>query len=292
MTSFFFCRWWSDLDKISETGAEWHVDCGDVSKSKPDVEFQYGERLGEFHRMSSQSHLPRCRVLPPAEFTVMIPKLHATLHGAVSWWNQCHDRAILQGVRIPSAIVKIVFRHIFCFLNAVWAFTSGGFRIVSATLIIIIVICFAILATTRIDFYMKHHCLQKVATQLSRSCDELCFCATACCCSLTLLQYWDYTYESRENFCVRVAVEIWFDCSANWPDEAVSVMSALLLSRKWNNWNIDVWSTAMTVNSAMCMTTPKSPLNFISCRDYVTGLEERAARRRSTHSIQDVVTSL
>ena len=26
----FFCRGWSVLDKISETGAEWHVDCGDV----------------------------------------------------------------------------------------------------------------------------------------------------------------------------------------------------------------------------------------------------------------------
>jgi len=26
----FFCRGWSDLDKISETGAEWHVDCSDV----------------------------------------------------------------------------------------------------------------------------------------------------------------------------------------------------------------------------------------------------------------------
>ena len=36
----FFCRGWSDLDKISHTGAEWHVDCGDWSKSKPDVEFQ------------------------------------------------------------------------------------------------------------------------------------------------------------------------------------------------------------------------------------------------------------
>ena len=27
------------------------------STSRPDVEFQYGERLGEFHGMSSQSHL-------------------------------------------------------------------------------------------------------------------------------------------------------------------------------------------------------------------------------------------
>ena len=44
------------------------------SKSKPDVEFQYGERLGEFHGMSSRSHVSHCRVLPLGEFTVMIPK--------------------------------------------------------------------------------------------------------------------------------------------------------------------------------------------------------------------------
>ena len=37
----FFCRGWSDLDKILQTGTEWHVDCGDVWKWKPDVEFQY-----------------------------------------------------------------------------------------------------------------------------------------------------------------------------------------------------------------------------------------------------------
>jgi len=37
------------------------------SKSKPDLEFQYGGRLDEFHGMSSQSHLPH------GEFNVMIP---------------------------------------------------------------------------------------------------------------------------------------------------------------------------------------------------------------------------
>jgi len=66
----FFYRGWSDLDKVSQTGTEWHVDCGDLWKWKP--------------------------------FTVTIPEPHATL----------------QGVRIPSAILKIVFRHIlfyFCF---------------------------------------------------------------------------------------------------------------------------------------------------------------------------------
>jgi len=107
------------------------------SKSKPDVEFQYGRRLGEFHGMSSQSHLPQCRVLPPGEFngmssqshvshcrvlplgelTVMIPEPHATLQGAVTWRNQCHDRATLQGVMIPSTILQIVFRHILFFFH-------------------------------------------------------------------------------------------------------------------------------------------------------------------------------
>jgi len=26
----FFCRGWYDFDKISQTGAEWNVDCGDM----------------------------------------------------------------------------------------------------------------------------------------------------------------------------------------------------------------------------------------------------------------------
>jgi len=52
-----------------------------------------------------------CRVLPLDEFTVTIPEPHATLQGAVTWRKQCRDRATLQGVRIPSGILKIVFRH-------------------------------------------------------------------------------------------------------------------------------------------------------------------------------------
>jgi len=71
------------------------------SKSKPDVEFQYGGRLGEFHSMSSQSHVSHCRVLPLGEFTVMILELHATL----------------QGVIIPSAVLKIVFAILFGFFD-------------------------------------------------------------------------------------------------------------------------------------------------------------------------------
>ena len=66
--------------------------------------------------MLSQSHVSHCRVLPLDEFTVMIPKTHATLQSSVSWRNQCHDCATLQDVIIPSAILKIVFRHIFLYL--------------------------------------------------------------------------------------------------------------------------------------------------------------------------------
>jgi len=108
------------------------------SKSKPDVKFQYGRRLGEFNGMSSYSHVSHCRVLPIGEFTVMIPEPHATLQGAVTWQNQCHDRVTLQGVRMPCAILKIVFAifYMVFFLNAFWALTSGSLnRIVSNTLV-------------------------------------------------------------------------------------------------------------------------------------------------------------
>jgi len=40
--------------------------------------------LSEFHGMSSHSHLPHCRVLPPGEFNVMIPELRVTLQGAAT----------------------------------------------------------------------------------------------------------------------------------------------------------------------------------------------------------------
>jgi len=91
----FFCPGWSD--KIPETGAEWHVDCGDVVEIETRCRIPiYGGRFCESNGMSSHSHVSYCRVLPFGKFTVTIPEPHATL----------------QGVRIPSAILKIVFRYI------------------------------------------------------------------------------------------------------------------------------------------------------------------------------------
>jgi len=66
----------------------------------------------------------------------MIPEPHAKWQGAVTWRNQCHDRDTLQRVIIPSAIFKIFFRHILFIFNAVWALTSGGFRIVFDALVV------------------------------------------------------------------------------------------------------------------------------------------------------------
>jgi len=81
MTSFFSAEGgpiWIKFSRLAQNDMSTAV-IG--SKSKPDVEFQYGGRLGEFRGMSSQSHLPHCRVLPPGEFNVMIPELRVTLQG-------------------------------------------------------------------------------------------------------------------------------------------------------------------------------------------------------------------
>jgi len=68
----FFCRGWSNLDKISVTGAEWHVNCGNV------VEIE-----------------TRCRILIWRTFgwiqCHVIPEPPAILQGAATWRIQCHD---------------------------------------------------------------------------------------------------------------------------------------------------------------------------------------------------------
>jgi len=131
------------------------------SKSRSEVEFQYGGPLGEFNGMSSQSHLSHCRVLPPGEFTVLIPEPHSTLQGAATWRIQWHvipePRVTLQGRLTATwwihcldpratrhiAGCKNSIHHIenrfspyfIFFLNAFLALTIGGFRIISDTLV-------------------------------------------------------------------------------------------------------------------------------------------------------------
>jgi len=63
------------------------------SKSKPEVEFLYGRRSGEFNGMSSKRHVSHCWVLSPGTFNAMssqVPVLRDTLQGAAAWRIQCH----------------------------------------------------------------------------------------------------------------------------------------------------------------------------------------------------------
>ena len=96
----------SDLNKISETG-EWPVDCGDVVEIETRCRIAIWRAFGRI-----QWH-----VIPLGKFTVTIPEPHATLQAAVTWRNQYHDRATLQGVRIPSAIIENCFSPYFIFLG-------------------------------------------------------------------------------------------------------------------------------------------------------------------------------
>jgi len=86
---------------------------------------------GKFIGILSQSHVSHCRVLPLGEFSVTIPEPHATLQGAVTWRNQCHDRATLQRVIIPFAYWKsflAIFFVLFLVQFSLWraaAFVSS-----------------------------------------------------------------------------------------------------------------------------------------------------------------------
>jgi len=68
----FFFREWSDLDKISETGAEWHVDCGDVVEIETRCRIPIWQTFGRIQCHVIPEHVSYCRVLR-------------------TWWIHCHD---------------------------------------------------------------------------------------------------------------------------------------------------------------------------------------------------------
>ena len=96
---------WSKSKPIWRTRIPWHV----IPEQPATLQ---GAGTGRIQRHVIPEPVSHCRVLPLCEFTVMIPEPHATSQGTVTWRNQCHDRATLQGVIIPSTILKIVYRHI------------------------------------------------------------------------------------------------------------------------------------------------------------------------------------
>jgi len=126
----FFCWAWSDLDKILQTGANaTDVDCGDMVEIETRCRIPIWRPFGRIqwrvipelpatlqgaaswriqchdpratchiacccHRANSVACHPRATYLIVGcwHFTVTIPEPHATLQGAVTWRNQCHNR--------------------------------------------------------------------------------------------------------------------------------------------------------------------------------------------------------
>ena len=105
--------------------------------------------------IETESRIPIWRTFGPIQWHV-IPEAHATLQGAVTWWIQCHDHATLQGIRMPPCWKSFfAIFYYFCFLNAVWALTSGVLRIVSDTFVLSVQRCpIAVGVSILIDWLM------------------------------------------------------------------------------------------------------------------------------------------
>ena len=130
----FFCWGWSDCDKISQTGAEWHVVCGDIVKIETKCRIPI---WWTFPRRIPWHVIPE----PPAtlqgaatcEFNVTILELCVTLQGAATWWIHCHDsRGTCHIAWCNNSICRIenhVFRHIlfFWFLMQFWLWRAAAF---------------------------------------------------------------------------------------------------------------------------------------------------------------------
>ena len=83
----FFCPGWSDLDKISETGAERHVYCGDVVEIKTRCRILIWQTFGRIHW-----HV----ILEPS----------ATLQGAATWRIQCYDSRATYHIAVCCHLVN------------------------------------------------------------------------------------------------------------------------------------------------------------------------------------------
>ena len=136
----FFRREWSDLDKILQIGAEWHVDCGDIVI------------------LETRCRIPIWRTFGRILWHV-IPEPPAKLQGAATWWIHFHDSRVGRAtchIAACSHLMKSMswschvagcnnsIRHtenrfspyfIFLFLMQFGLWRAACFRIVSNTLV-------------------------------------------------------------------------------------------------------------------------------------------------------------
>jgi len=101
----FFCQERSDLDIISQTGAEWHIDCADMVEIETRCKVPILRTFGRI-----QWHfIPEPRITLHIVATWWIHWFQKRMPHAVTWRNQCHDRATLQGVKLHPPYWKSFF---------------------------------------------------------------------------------------------------------------------------------------------------------------------------------------
>ena len=118
MTSFFSAESGPIWIKISQTGAEWHVDCGDMAEIETRSRIPIWQTFGRI-----QLHFI---TKPPA----------IAIAGCCHLANSvtCHPRATCHVAGCKNSIRHIENRFLpyfiyrFCFLNPVWALTSDRLR--------------------------------------------------------------------------------------------------------------------------------------------------------------------
>ena len=108
MTVIFFCWGWSYLDKMSQTGAEWHVDMVKLEiRCRIPIWRTFGRIPWHVIREPPailqgaatwriQCHDPRatCHIAGCCHRRIqrhVIPEPRITLKGAAAWWIHCHD---------------------------------------------------------------------------------------------------------------------------------------------------------------------------------------------------------
>ena len=91
----FFWRGWSELVKMSQTGAKWHVDCGYMVE----IETRCSSAILEF--FSNMADVWRLQ-------WHVIPEPCITLQGAATWWIHCRDSKAICHIAGCSHLAKSV----------------------------------------------------------------------------------------------------------------------------------------------------------------------------------------
>ena len=139
----FLCWRRSDLDKFSQTGAEWHVDCSDMVEIESICLIKIWRTFGRI-----QWHV--------------IPEPRMTLQRAATWWIHFtipEPHATLQGVRILSPILKIVFRHILCifvFLMLFGLWRAAAFVSSPIHLFVSLLVCLSVAKMQKKHDFLKN----------------------------------------------------------------------------------------------------------------------------------------